>query len=194
MSFYLTRFSESPATWAKFINNPENRRSARKQCKQVSLRKVGAYPASRRLCRTRQGPNRSRIGRRENKDRHRVRWEGPTCQPFSARTVDTHHGADLNRSSTRRQNASLDASLDRFAAGARPQHGKLQIDGCLPLQSDKHPERMATRLAAASRRERQQAQTAHQRFLPPHNAATGMREAGVKDLVAPPQLRSRKFK
>jgi uncharacterized protein with GYD domain len=31
MSFYLTRFSYTPATWAKLIKNPEDRRVAAKQ-------------------------------------------------------------------------------------------------------------------------------------------------------------------
>jgi len=31
MPFYLTRFSYAPATWAKLINNPEDRREAAKQ-------------------------------------------------------------------------------------------------------------------------------------------------------------------
>ena len=31
MPFYLTRFSYTPATWAKLIQNPEDRRSAAKQ-------------------------------------------------------------------------------------------------------------------------------------------------------------------
>lgn len=31
MPFYLTRFSYAPATWAKLIKNPEDRRAAAKQ-------------------------------------------------------------------------------------------------------------------------------------------------------------------
>ena len=31
MPFYLTRFSYTPATWAKLIKNPEDRRAAAKQ-------------------------------------------------------------------------------------------------------------------------------------------------------------------
>ena len=31
MPFYLTRFSYTPATWAKLIKNPEDRRPAAKQ-------------------------------------------------------------------------------------------------------------------------------------------------------------------
>jgi uncharacterized protein with GYD domain len=31
MPFYLTRFSYTPATWAKLIKNPEDRRTAAKQ-------------------------------------------------------------------------------------------------------------------------------------------------------------------
>jgi uncharacterized protein with GYD domain len=31
MPFYLTRFSYTPATWAKLIKNPEDRRDAAKQ-------------------------------------------------------------------------------------------------------------------------------------------------------------------
>ena len=31
MTFYLTRFSYTPATWAKLIKNPEDRRAAAKQ-------------------------------------------------------------------------------------------------------------------------------------------------------------------
>ena len=31
MPFYLTRFSYTPATWAKLINNPEDRRAAAKE-------------------------------------------------------------------------------------------------------------------------------------------------------------------
>jgi len=31
MPFYLTRFSYTPATWAKLMKNPEDRRSAAKQ-------------------------------------------------------------------------------------------------------------------------------------------------------------------
>ena len=31
MPFYLTRFSYTPATWAKLIKNPEDRREAAKQ-------------------------------------------------------------------------------------------------------------------------------------------------------------------
>lgn len=31
MTFYLTRFSYTPATWAKLVKNPEDRRAAAKQ-------------------------------------------------------------------------------------------------------------------------------------------------------------------
>ena len=32
MSLYLTRFSYTPAVWAKLTKNPEDRRGAAKQC------------------------------------------------------------------------------------------------------------------------------------------------------------------
>jgi hypothetical protein len=42
MPFYLTRFSYTPATWAKLMKNPEDRSAAAKQYR-IGRRKVARF-------------------------------------------------------------------------------------------------------------------------------------------------------
>jgi hypothetical protein len=43
MPLYLTRFSYTPATWAKLIKNPEDRRAAAKEYIEGGRRKVAWF-------------------------------------------------------------------------------------------------------------------------------------------------------
>ncbi len=56
MPLYLTRFSYTPETWARLIDNPEDRREAAQSrrarsvpASALALRDLGAYANARRL-------------------------------------------------------------------------------------------------------------------------------------------------
>jgi hypothetical protein len=107
MPFYLPRFSDTPATWAKLIKNPEDRRSAAKQYIESVGGKLGLTECrgdcvghAKGLIDHVSAPGRTRIGAEVvGRDTH--------VGPFRRDLWTAHHGAHPNRSPAGRKIQAL---------------------------------------------------------------------------------------